>query len=229
MPNFNILKEIDADKTFRVQSIQGMFDLNTTHIREEFKGNINIENKEWNIGVIYGHSGTGKTTIINQLFGEKYIVKFEYTHKSVIDDMPENRNMKDIVRIFNMVGFSSPPSWLKPYSVLSMGERMRVDLANAFLKETEIIVFDEFTSVIDRNVAKISSLAIQKAIRKNNKKFIAVSCHQDIIEYLNPDWIFDTNKMEFIEKKKTSTDLRLNYQYTNVPANIGKYLGSIII
>ena len=63
----------------------------------------------------------------------------------------------------------------------------------------ELFVFDEFTSVVDRNVAKIGSLAMQKAIRQsdNKKQFIAVTCHFDVIEWLQPDWIFSTNDMTF--------------------------------
>ena len=51
---------------------------------------------------------------------------------------------------------------------------MRVDLARAILDKKDFFVFDEFTSVVDRNVAQIGSFAMQKAIRKSNKKFMAV-------------------------------------------------------
>jgi len=57
---------------------------------------------------------------------------------------------------------------------------MRVDIARAILMDKPIIVFDEFTSVVDREVAKISSYAIQKAVRRTNKQFIAVTCHYDV-------------------------------------------------
>jgi len=74
---------------------------------------------------------------------------------------------------------------------------MRVDLANAILSDKELFVFDEFTSVVDRNVAQIGSFAMQKAIRKSNKKFIALSCHFDVQDWLLPDWIFNTDTMTF--------------------------------
>jgi len=99
--------------------------------------------------------------------------------------------------MFTAVGFSSPPSWLKPYAVLSNGEKMRVDLARALLENRDVIVFDEYTSVVDRDVAKVCSLAVNKAIRNQKKKFIAVSCHDDIIEWLQPDWVYDTNQQTF--------------------------------
>ena len=84
--------------------------------------------------------------------------------------MPKNISMTNIYKAFNSVGLSSVPCWLKPYSVLSNGEKMRCDLARALLSENDMFVFDEFTSVVDRNIAQIGSFAIQKAIRKSNKK-----------------------------------------------------------
>ncbi len=196
MPSFNIIKEINPSKTFRVASIMGKFDLQSEHIKESFNGEIDLA-KEWQIGIIVGASGTGKSTIAKELFTKEYIRGFEYNSESFIDDFPKNLSIEEITRTLNSVGFSSPPSFIKPYSVLSNGEKMRVDLARALLNENDIIVFDEFTSVVDRNIAQIGSIAVAKSIRRTNKKFIAVACHYDIIEWLEPDWIFDTNEMQY--------------------------------
>jgi ABC-type ATPase with predicted acetyltransferase domain len=227
MPTFDIIKENHADKnSFRVQSIIGMFDLNSEHIKEHFVGNIDLPD-EGNVGVIVGASGTGKTTITRELFNDYVVENNKYTASSVIDDMPKDKTIKDITRAFNSVGFSSPPSWLKPYAVLSNGEKMRVDLANGILSNKDLIVFDEFTSVVNREVAKIGSFAIQKAIRKQNKKFIAVSCHYDIIEWLEPDWVFCTDDMTFSVVKKK--DQALTSKSTNAMAHFGRCLENIII
>lgn len=196
MPSFDIVKEINPKKTFRVASVMGKFDLQSNAVREHFTGNIDIDDN-WQIGLIVGKSGTGKTTIARQLFENAYITHFEYTAETILDDMPKDKSVEDITKAFNAVGFSSPPSWLKPYAVLSNGEKMRVDLARAILSDKELFVFDEFTSVVDRNVAQIGSFAMQKAIRKTDKKFIAVTCHFDVEEWLLPDWVFDTDSMTF--------------------------------
>lgn len=143
-----------------------------------------------------GGSGTGKTTIARELFNEQLVQQFDYVAKSVIDDMPKKCPVTDIEKMFYAVGFGSVPSWLKPYSVLSNGEKMRVDLARALL-ERDFVVFDEFTSVVDRNVAKTACMAIKKAVKNTNKKFIAISCHSDILEYLQPDWEFCTDTMQW--------------------------------
>lgn len=229
MPNFDIIKETKPSKSFRTESVKGQFDLNIESVIERFTGNIEIEGKEWNIGLIVGASGTGKSTIAKEIFSESYVNEQIYSDKSVLDNMPENKTTEEITKMFNSVGFATVWSWLKPYSVLSNGERMRVDLAKALLSEKETIVFDEFTSVVDRVVAKTASFAISKAIKKTKKKFIAVACHRDIIDWLEPDWIYDTDKAKFFFALENTSDQKLKWKLESVQQKSGEFLKSIII
>lgn len=229
---FNITKQSKPKETFRVSSVLNAFDLSIDKIKETFEGDITIEGKEWNIGLIVGSSGTGKSTIAKELFKDSYIYEQKYSEASVIDDMPQDKSVKEITKAFTSVGFASPPSWLKPYSVLSNGEKMRCDLANSILQEKDIVVFDEFTSVVNREVAKTGSFAIQKAIRKLNKKFVAVACHSDIIEWLQPDWIYNTDEQRFFFAQAKTNDQTLNLKYSEIKSieqRFGSPLKSIII
>lgn len=225
MQHFSIDKKNKVDKTFRVSKIMADFDVDPKHSNEHFEGDFDLP-EEWNVGIIVGKSGTEKTTIAKDMFGEELISGFKYNHKSVIDDMPKNKNVEEISKAFYSVGFGSVPSWLKPYAVLSNGEKMRVDIARSIL-EKDFIVFDEFTSVVDREVAKVASMAVSKAIRKQNKKFIAVTCHYDVIDYLEPDWVFNTDTMTF--SFMMGDDLNKRSQLGNAIDLNGKNLGSIII
>lgn len=225
MPNFNIIRKNKIDTTYRVARIMSDFDVKIEHSNEHFEGTIEYP-KEWSIGLIVGGSGTGKTTIAKELFKDNIITEFEWTDKSVLDNMPLTKPIEEIERMFYSVGFGSVPSWLKPYKVLSNGEKMRVDLARALL-EKDFIVFDEFTSVVDRQVAQTSCIAINKAVKKTDKKFIAISCHRDIIEWLQPDWIFDTDIMQMVFP--LAHDLKSNLQLNNVGEMNGQSLESIII
>lgn len=154
--------------------------------------------EKWNVGLIVGKSGTGKTTIAKEIFKKDYIDNIEYDNeKSIIDNFPMNCSFEQITNTLCAVGLSSPPLWLKRYNVLSNGEKMRCDLARCLLQKKDKIVFDEFTSVVDRQVAQVCSFAMQKLIRKQNKQFIAVTCHYDVQDFLMPDWIFNTDNMTF--------------------------------
>lgn len=228
MPTFKLTKKISVPKTFRASSVAYKFDIQENDITEEFIGNIDIEERKWNIGVIVGASGSGKTTIAKELFPSSYIRQYEYSSECIVDDMPKDKSVDEITAVFHSVGFGTAKSWLKPYSVLSTGEQMRTDLARAILEEKEEIVFDEFTSVINREVAKAGSYAIQKAVRKAKKRFIAVTCHRDIIEWLEPDWVFDTETMSFFLRQNTNGQI-LESKYSSVKEACGKYLGNITI
>ncbi len=194
---------------------------------KRFAGDLPIEESDWKIGTIVGRSGTGKTTIAKQLFPNEYIKGFEYSAESVLDDFPENLTVAEITQALCCVGFASPPDWLKPYANLSQGEKMRVDVARALVLAQKQVVFDEFTSVIDREVAKIASLAISKAVRKSDKRFVAVTCHRDILDWLEPDWVFDTDTMAFSKKKESIHSLSL--RLLELSKSSGDCLGTIII
>jgi ABC-type ATPase with predicted acetyltransferase domain len=125
------------------------------------------------------------------------------------------------------VGFASPPDWLKAYEHLSQGEKMRVDIARALCLNQQLVVFDEFTSVVDREIAKVSAFAIAKAVRRTDKKFIAVTCHYDVLDWLEPDWVFCTDDMAFTKKNDDGRKLRL--RSTSATTAYGGSLGTIII
>lgn len=190
MPNRHIVVESNIPESFRVKQVESLFDVPLREkIRHEWDVSLPIEDKDWNIGLIVGASGSGKSTIARELFKDAYWVSHEWSGESILDnfpDMPTN----DICAVLSACGFSSPPDWCKPYHILSTGQKFRVDVARSISEASDLIVFDEFTSVVDRTVAKFASLAVSKFIRKSNKRFIAVSCHSDIIEWLSPDWIY---------------------------------------
>ena len=197
MQTFDIVRKNNVQKSFRNELVIGTYDLNLSHYEEHFKGTFELPEK-WNVGLIVGKSGTGKTTIAKEIFKENYIDKIEWdNNKSIVDNFPENQSFENITNKLCAVGLSSPPLWIKKYSMLSNGEKMRCDLARCLCDENEMFVFDEFTSVVDRQVAQVCSLATQKAVRKDNKKFIAVTCHNDVQQFLMPDWIFNTDNMTF--------------------------------
>lgn len=193
MPSAHIVKELDVKRSFRVAQVAGMFDVPLeTRTRQEWDVNLPLEERSWQIGLIFGPSGCGKTTIARELWPDNYIRGYTWSNDAVLDNFPKHLSSKEIVAALTSVGFSSPPQWIKPYNVLSTGQQMRCDLARALCSDDDLIVFDEFTSVVDRQVAQIGSAALAKTIRrKPGKQFIAVTCHADVLEWLTPDWTYE--------------------------------------
>ena len=157
--------------------------------------------KPWNIGLIVGPSGCGKSTIARNLWPAPFTKSASLTwpqHQSLLDSFPETLPIQEITALLSSVGFSSPPAWLRPFHVLSTGQQFRVSLARLLAESSnEPIVMDEFTSVVDRTVAQIGSAAVARVIRQAKKQFIAVTCHEDVEAWLNPDWVYRPAEQAF--------------------------------
>lgn len=161
----------------------------------DFSGDITTEinvpdfPKEFNIGLIVGSSGSGKSTLL-KLFGEDTANVWKK------DECVANHfnDFDDACEKLGAVGFNSIITWLKPYQVLSTGEKFRCDVARKLQSNS---VIDEFTSVVNRECAISCSVSIAKYIRRHDlKNIVFASCHDDIIEYLQPDWVYNTDKKE---------------------------------
>jgi GNAT superfamily N-acetyltransferase len=212
--------------SFRVQQVAGMFDVPLAQrATERFSVDVPELGGDWRIGLIVGPSGSGKTTIARRLFGDYLYRRHDWPQDKAVVDGLGDLPIKQITGLFTAVGFSSPPSWVKPYHVLSGGEQFRCDLARALAVgscqlsvvdcqkasdnrplttdnrqlTTPLVAFDEFTSVVDRNVARIGSAAVAKAIRQGRIacRFVAVTCHYDVTEWLAPDWVIDMASSTF--------------------------------
>jgi len=197
----DLVIDTDISRSPRARQLDAMFDLppaDKCHL--EWHGDLPIEEQPWNVGLICGPSGSGKTSIARQLFGANYHPELEWHGKSVIDDFASSLKMDEISSACQAVGFNTIPAWLRSYAVLSNGEKFRAELARRLLELPDPIVVDEFTSVVDRQVAQIGAYAVQKYVRKNGRKFVAVSCHFDILDWLQPDWIFEPATMHFARR-----------------------------
>ena len=155
-----------------------------------------LDDFEWNIGIIVGNSGSGKSTILNKLRLGTSEQAYNYTNP-IISQFP-NKTPEEVCELFFGMGLSSIPTLLRKVNELSNGEFARFELAWKIgtAKDGDIIYIDEFTSVVNRDVAKSMSFALQRYVRAHNLKIIIASCHFDIIDWLQPDWVFNLNKQK---------------------------------
>lgn len=196
MPAVNVVVESAISQSVRAAQVSSMFDVPASEkARLEWHGQMPIEERDWHVGLIVGPSGSGKTTIMREVFGEPAV--FKWGAASVIDDFARTHSVDAVTQICMAVGFNTIPAWLRPYRVLSNGEQFRVDLARRLLEGGDLVVCDEFTSVVDRQVAHIGAHAVQKYIRKHNRRFVGVTCHFDLEDWLQPDWVFEPATMAF--------------------------------
>lgn len=157
---------------------------------------------DWNIGVVVGPSGSGKTSIGKIIFGENRIYDYHEgwaPDKPIIDEIAAGGDFNAVTGALANVGLGDVPAWLRPFRVLSNGEQFRAGLARIICEKPQEVVIDEFTSVVDRQIAKIGSQAFQKSWRRNNPtgKVVLLTPHYDILDWVQPDWIIDTKTKTF--------------------------------
>jgi ABC-type molybdenum transport system ATPase subunit/photorepair protein PhrA len=199
MPQFDLVVSTNVKRSARVLQLEGLFELAPSKKSElHWKGSLPLDSREWQIGMIVGPSGCGKSTLARGVFSDHLINGFEWgADTSIVDAFPAKMSIKDITGLLSQVGFSSPPSWLRPFRCLSNGEQFRVTLARAMAENEDFFVIDEFTSVVDRTVAQIGSAALAKSIRQSGRQMIAVGVHYDVIDWLQPDWVFEPHLNRF--------------------------------
>lgn len=149
----------------------------------------------WSIGVIVGPSGSGKTSAGRQIWPGVEPVDLSAgwdADAPIIDSVAPGAAFDDATAAFSAVGLGSVPTWLRPYRALSNGEAFRAGLARVILSRPEKVVIDEFTSVVDRQVARIGAAAFAKSWRRGPGQAVVLTPHYDVIDWMEPDWVFDT-------------------------------------
>lgn len=191
----------DVKKTPRIQQLASSFQVPLEEkLSREWAVDFPIEERDWNVGLIVGASGSGKSQIARKIYGADVVDgKLDWGKGAVVDAFEKGLGISDITSVCGAVGFNTVPSWMRPFHTLSNGEQFRVDLARRLLEggTDDVIVVDEFSSVVDRQVAKVASNSVQKYVRKNGKQFVAVTCHYDVIDWLNPDWVLEPSTCSF--------------------------------
>lgn len=201
MKTYRVRLESEVFHTYRCQRAANSLDIDTAKKSiHEFSVQADIEG-DYNVGLILGASGSGKTTLAKQIWD------FQTNHweldesRPIIDQFPEQYSYDECAELLAGIGLTAVPCWIRPVYTLSNGQKARAAAALAMVWSNPPVVIDEWTSVVDRTVAKVMSHCVQKFARKRSKKIVLLSCHYDVIEWLNPDWIIDCNRADFTDRR----------------------------
>jgi energy-coupling factor transporter ATP-binding protein EcfA2 len=187
-------------KTYRSARVKSLFNVESG---ADFTISVDVpsDDEDWSLGVIVGPSGSGKTSIGSLIWEDTPILDLSSGwggDAPIVEDILPDGEFDTVTGALSAVGLGSVPSWLRPFRVLSGGEQFRAGLARVIAEMPERVIIDEFTSVVDRQIAKIGAAAFAKAWRRTGGRAVLLSCHYDILDWLEPDWVVDmgTGKTE---------------------------------
>ena len=203
MSIYEVTLKSDVAKSFRCTKAANSLDIDA---EKKSVHHLRIEGADivspFNVGLIVGASGSGKTTLAQQVYGVDCFRPLLDLSQPVIDQLPAELSYDECAGILAGVGLTSVPCWIRPAYTLSNGQRARAEAALQMAHLSEgVAVIDEWTSVVDRTVAKVMSHCIQKHARKAGRRVVLLSCHYDVIDWLDPDWVIDCNRQEFIDRR----------------------------
>lgn len=183
--------------SYRSARVKSMFNVESG-ANFDLDAELPIDGNDWQIGVIVGPSGSGKSSLGQKIWGKSALYNPSWSaNEPIIDAIHPDKAFDHITAALASVGLGSVPTWLRPYKVLSNGEQFRANLARLILDAPEKAVIDEFSSVVDRQVAQIGAGAFAKAWRRQAGQVVLLTCHYDVLDWLQPDWVYDTNKQQF--------------------------------
>jgi ABC-type lipoprotein export system ATPase subunit len=227
MQTYNVRLQSAVSDSFRCQRAANSLDIDTAKKSiHELSISADIDSS-FNVGLVVGSSGSGKTTLAKKIFGEEIFKSNLDLSKPIIDQFPEDMSYDDCASALSGIGLTSVPCWIRPVYTLSNGQMARAEAALALCR-SGVVVLDEWTSVVDRTVAKVMSHCVQKFARRTQKKVILLSCHYDVIEWLNPDWVIDCNHQKFIDRRLLLPEERrrqekLNFEIKPTDSSAWKY------
>lgn len=209
MQTYGVDLHAEAGDSFYCKKAADSVDLD---IKKKLKHSLNVTadiDTEYNIGLIIGASGSGKTTLAKTMFNEFECLSVDES-KCVIDLFPDYMGYEDRAEMLTGIGLSAVPCWIKPINTLSNGqkERAKAALTIAKNKKNGICVIDEWTSVVDRTTAKIMSSCVAKVARRNNIRVVLLSCHYDIVSWINPCWVIDCNEQSYTDRRLLCRDYK---------------------
>jgi ABC-type hemin transport system ATPase subunit len=134
VPRARFVRSVEVERSPRVVQLEGMFDMPVSRVSTEtWELDLPLDERPWQVGLVVGPSGSGKSTLLQEVFGSTGETAPWPERCAVIDGFEERFSVKEVVAALSAVGFSAPPNWLRPYQVLSNGERFRVELARALI------------------------------------------------------------------------------------------------
>lgn len=154
--------------------------------------------------LLYGPSGSGKSTLLAELHrrfpGGCLVQRIRFPQDvAIVDWVAPSRSLAEAIAIMTACGLGDANLWLRPFSVLSEGERFRARLARAVSLHNQAgvsapLLCDEFCSGLHTRAAKALSYTLGKIARQRGLCVILASSRDDVIRDLQPTTLVNLDR-----------------------------------
>jgi ABC-type multidrug transport system ATPase subunit/GNAT superfamily N-acetyltransferase len=192
-----------------VRLIMDSFGIETHRIANRLVGPVDISLSRGGISLITGASGAGKSVLLQALSGTKMShgltkvlkegqnLRQSRTLTPLPDSIPIFQYFAELYgpeRAFDAlchVGLSEAMVFIKPFEMLSMGQRYRAMFADLILSDAKLWLVDEFCSNLDPVTAKILSIRLKRlAQQKNCFVVVAAANTTHFLDALAPSRVY---------------------------------------
>lgn len=193
-------------QTPSVRAIMDSFGLKGDELVTRLLEGVTLEASGGNIIFVAGPSGSGKSVLLQALDpsyeGQFFQVQFaagtsrNYTAGWIRDlpnDVPiiqyfaERWGIERAIAALNQAGLSEAFVYLKPYPLLSRGQRYRARLADLALRGDQVWLIDEFCADLDPLTARIVASNLRKHVMRYMRiAIVAAANYEHYIDALRP-------------------------------------------
>ena len=211
-----------------IERINEKYDIRSGHTS---KIELDFEyDKTAKITAVIGGSGTGKSTLLKKWFN---VDSTEFIFESELSIFEElfalTFDFDETCMLLFDVGLSSVPIWKNKYQDLSNGEKLRFEIAFKLVGSDVVVFVDEFTSMLDRQVAKNLTTNIRKIVDKYDKNLVISTAHFDVLDWIKVDRLVDTTTKKAYSPQMNQHLNHKDWKYIVYQEICGEYLSTIII
>lgn len=158
-------------------------------------GPVDLETPTAGLCAVAGPSGSGKSSLLAEIrrrsetFTDVTEVRVD-PDATILDAVAPQRTLAEALSILSACGLAEAPLWLRRYEELSEGEKFRARLAIAVGADRPCgaaLICDEFGTNLHRRAARALAYNVRRLVRRENLVLIVATCHDDVLEDLNPD------------------------------------------
>ncbi len=203
----SISSQYRVPQTASVRTIMDCFGLEGEAVSRRLFSDLDIEASAGNIIFISGVSGSGKSLLLKAIdpnFGSPNVKISRKTNdknseysvgwlRQLPNDIPlieyfsEKWGIEKALKALNQVGLAEAFVYIKPYDLLSRGQRYRARLAELVIRDDQVWLIDEFCADLDPLTAKIVAHSLRKlVIHQQRIAFIAAANHSHFLDALRP-------------------------------------------